>query len=90
MPFFLRKSLRLGPFLRLNLSKSGLGLSAGIKGARVGVTPKGCVNLFAGRYGLYYRERLGQVRATPGYGALVAFLLAVLAVLAAVAVLTAP
>jgi hypothetical protein len=90
MPFFIRKSIRLGPFLRLNLSKSGLGLSAGVKGARVGVTPQGRVNLFAGRFGLYYRERLGQVGEARGRGGVLAFLLAVLAVVALVAVLTAP
>jgi len=35
MGFYLRKSLRVGP-LRFNLSKSGIGLSAGIKGFRIG------------------------------------------------------
>jgi hypothetical protein len=34
MAWSFRRSLRLGPF-RLNLSKSGLGASVGVKGARV-------------------------------------------------------
>lgn len=40
MGFFLRKSIRVGPF-RLNLSKSGLGVSAGIPGLRFGTGPSG-------------------------------------------------
>ena len=56
MGWYLRKSLNLGP-LRLNLSKSGLGVSAGIKGLRVGAGPRGKY-LHAGREGLYYRTSL--------------------------------
>ncbi|MBL8086091.1 MAG: DUF4236 domain-containing protein [Candidatus Obscuribacter sp.] len=40
MPFYLRKSIKCGP-LRFNLSKSGIGMSAGIKGVRVGSGPRG-------------------------------------------------
>ncbi len=40
MGFFFRKSLRLGP-VRLNLSKSGVGVSGGIRGARVGIGTRG-------------------------------------------------
>lgn len=36
-----RRSIRLGPGLRLNLSKSGAGLSFGVRGVRFGVGPKG-------------------------------------------------
>lgn len=36
-----RKSIRLGGGVRLNLSKSGIGVSAGVKGFRVGVGPRG-------------------------------------------------
>ena len=36
MGFFFRKSFRIGP-IRLNLSKSGLDISAGVKGAHIGV-----------------------------------------------------
>jgi hypothetical protein len=58
MPFYIRKSFRLGP-LRLNLSKSGLGASAGVKGARIATGSRG-TQVHAGRYGLYYRKRLGR------------------------------
>lgn len=56
MGWYLRKALNLGP-LRINLSKSGLGVSAGIKGLRVGAGPRGKY-LHAGREGLYYRTSL--------------------------------
>jgi Protein of unknown function (DUF4236) len=57
MGFYLRKSFRAGP-VRLNLSKSGLGVSAGVKGLRIGSGPRGNY-IHAGRGGLYYRENLG-------------------------------
>ena len=56
MGWYLRKSLKLGP-LRINLSKSGLGASVGVKGLRVGTGPRGKY-LHAGREGLYYRRSL--------------------------------
>ncbi|MBU0971002.1 MAG: DUF4236 domain-containing protein, partial [Proteobacteria bacterium] len=58
MGFYIRKSFRAGP-VRLNLSKSGLGLSAGVKGFRVGSGPRGNY-VHAGRGGLYYRKNLGS------------------------------
>src|SRR2546430_93338 len=58
MPFYIRKSISAGPF-RFNLSKSGLGLSVGIKGLRIGLGPRGHY-IHAGRGGLYYRASLGQ------------------------------
>jgi hypothetical protein len=42
--------------VRLNLSKSGLGVSAGVKGLRVGMDAKGRRYLAGGRGGLYFRE----------------------------------
>jgi hypothetical protein len=60
MGLYLRKSFRAGP-IRFNLSKSGLGVSGGIKGARVGVGPRGSY-VHAGRNGLYYREQLSSGR----------------------------
>lgn len=54
MGFYLRKALTFGP-LRLNLSRSGLGLSAGVKGLRLGIGPRGTY-IHAGRGGLYYRQ----------------------------------
>src|SRR6266850_4138137 len=56
MGIYLRKALSFGP-LRLNLSRSGLGASFGIKGARVGAGPRG-MYVHAGRGGLYYRQFL--------------------------------
>ncbi len=42
MGFRFRKSFKIFPGLKLNVSKSGLGLSAGVKGsARVGVNSRG-------------------------------------------------
>lgn len=56
MPFYIRKSLSFGP-IRFNLSKSGIGASAGIKGFRLGSGPKGNY-VHMGRGGLYYRATL--------------------------------
>lgn len=56
MSFYLRKSVKIGPF-RLNLSKSGIGVSAGIKGIRIGAGPKGNY-IHMGRGGIYYRKTL--------------------------------
>ena len=56
MGWYLKKSFAFGP-LRLNLSKSGLGASVGVKGLRVSTGPKGR-QLNAGREGLYYRTSL--------------------------------
>lgn len=36
-----RKSIKVGKHTRINLSKSGIGVSSGVKGARVSVGPKG-------------------------------------------------
>jgi hypothetical protein len=60
MAFFLRKALKVDPF-RLNLSKSGVGVSAGVTGARVGIRGSdGQPYVYGGRYGLYYRQNLGS------------------------------
>jgi hypothetical protein len=65
MAWFLRKSLRLGP-LRLNLSKRGLGASVGVTGARLGVDATGKPYAAGGRYGFYFRKRLGPYRGDHG------------------------
>ena len=41
MGFRLRKSIKLGGGFKLNFSKSGVGISGGVKGARVGIGPRG-------------------------------------------------
>lgn len=56
MGFYLRKSISVGP-LRFNLSKSGIGVSAGVKGLRFGIGPRGNY-VHMGRGGLYYRATL--------------------------------
>lgn len=56
MGFYLRKSVSVGPF-RFNFSKSGVGVSAGVKGLRVGTGPRGNY-ISVGRGGLYYRATI--------------------------------
>ncbi len=56
MGFYIRKSISVGPF-RFNLSKSGVGVSAGVKGLRFGTGPRGNY-VHMGRGGLYYRKTL--------------------------------
>ena len=58
MPFYLRKSISAGPF-RFNLSKSGVGLSVGVRGLRVGTGPRGHY-VHAGAGGVYYRSSIGK------------------------------
>lgn len=60
MGFFLRKQIKFGKFA-LNLSKSGLGASFGLKGLRLSFGSKG-VQLNAGRNGLYFRKSLNGKR----------------------------
>ena len=57
MPVYLRKSYNFGP-LRVNLSKSGVGLSVGVPGLRAGIGPRGA-HIHAGRHGLYFRQQVG-------------------------------
>lgn len=56
MGFYIRKALRVGPF-RFNLTKSGVGVSTGIKGFRLGTGPRGNY-IHMGRGGLYFRRNL--------------------------------
>lgn len=56
MPLYIRKSFNFGP-LRINLSKSGLGASAGVTGFRLGTGPKGH-HVHGGRGGLYFRKKI--------------------------------
>lgn len=58
--FYLRKSIKAGP-LRVNLSKSGIGVSAGIPGFRVGTGPRGSY-VRMGIGGVQYRSTLGNGR----------------------------
>lgn len=63
MGFYLRKSISVGP-LRFNLSKSGVGISAGVRGLRFGVGPRGNY-VHMGRGGLYYRATLPKYQKQP-------------------------
>jgi len=54
MGFYFRKSVSVGP-LRFNFSKSGIGVSTGIPGFRVGTGPRGNY-VHVGRGGFYYRK----------------------------------
>ncbi len=53
MGFYIRKAVKAGPF-RFNLSKSGIGVSTGVPGFRVGSGPRGNY-VHMGRDGVYYR-----------------------------------
>ena len=64
MGFYIRKSVSAGPF-RFNLSRSGLGVSVGVKGFRIGSGPRGNY-VHMGRGGLYYRASLGRPRTASG------------------------
>jgi hypothetical protein len=59
MGVFFRKSIKLGKHTRLNLSKSGIGISTGVKGARIGVNSKGKTYVAGGKDGIYFRKELG-------------------------------
>ena len=63
MGWFFRRSIRIGPFLRLNLTKGGVGFSVGVPGARVSVGPTGRTMFTGGRAGVYVRKMLGRGRA---------------------------
>ena len=52
-----RKSKNLGGGVRLNVGKKSAGLSAGVKGARVGVNSKGRIGLSLGIPGTNFRYR---------------------------------
>lgn len=58
MGFYVRKSVKAGPF-RFNLSGSGVGVSTGVPGFRVGTGPRGNY-VSVGRNGFYYRSVIGS------------------------------
>jgi hypothetical protein len=63
MGFYIRKSVSVGPF-RLNLSKSGIGVSAGIPGLRIGTGPRGNY-VHMGAAGIHYRATLPLSSSKP-------------------------
>jgi TM2 domain-containing membrane protein YozV len=61
MGWRIRRSVNLGGGFRLNLSKSGLGLSAGVRGARVSFGPRGArYSVGIPGTGIYWTQSLGQ------------------------------
>ncbi|MFD0672228.1 DUF4236 domain-containing protein [Cohnella sp. GCM10027633] len=62
MGFYIRKSVSFGP-VRFNLSKSGIGVSVGVKGFRYGISPRGSY-IHMGRGGLYYKTMLTKKTAS--------------------------
>ena len=67
MGWYFRKSVNFGP-LRLNASKSGLGVSVGVPGMRVGSGPRGNY-ITMGRGGVYYRQNFPSKLRRPSAGA---------------------
>lgn len=57
MGFYFRKSKNFGG-IRLNFSKSGLGVSTGVKGARLIFSPNGTY-VHLGAQGIYYKKKIG-------------------------------
>jgi len=58
MGFYIHKSIKFGP-IRFNISKSGIGISSGIPGARISTGPRGTyINM--GRNGAYYRKKIDE------------------------------
>ena len=53
-----RKSFKLAPGLRLNVSKRGFGVSAGPRGAKLSANMRGQRRASLGRRGLFWRKRL--------------------------------
>jgi len=67
MGFIFRKSINLGP-IRINFSKSGIGVSGGVPGLRVGRDAKGRRQASAGLpgSGLYWRKTGGGAARNGG------------------------
>lgn len=69
MGWSFRKSIRVGKHFRINLSKSGVGFSTGVKGFRVGVGPKGVTRTVSiPGTGIYNRKTTSLHKASVGSG----------------------
>lgn len=60
MGWSIRKSLRLLPGVRVNLSRSGPRLSIGFPGARASIGIDGKANLYGGKGPLRYRKTINM------------------------------
>ncbi|EJR51787.1 hypothetical protein IIO_06197 [Bacillus cereus VD115] len=61
MGFKFRKSIKVAPGVKINLSRSGVGVSAGVKGARVSTGPSGTrITTSVPGTGLSYEKRLSS------------------------------
>ncbi len=58
MGFGFRKSKRIFPGLRLNFSKSGVGMSAGRRGATVSRSARGRKQVSLGWKGFFWRRKV--------------------------------
>jgi len=56
--FFFRKSLKIAPGVRLNLSKRGAGLSAGPRGVKLGANSRGERRASLSFKGFNWRKRI--------------------------------
>ncbi|MDQ1206425.1 hypothetical protein QE377_002784 [Microbacterium sp. SORGH_AS 862] len=67
MGFYVRTSVKAGPF-RFNMSRSGVGVSVGVPGFRVGTGPRGNY-IRTGQHGVFYGStpRSSSVHVTPTY-----------------------
>ncbi|MFF3223093.1 DUF4236 domain-containing protein [Nocardia suismassiliense] len=64
MGFYSRKSMNAGPF-RINVAKSGVGASVGVRGFRVGSGPRGTY-VHVSAHGLHYRRMLSSLPRAQG------------------------
>jgi hypothetical protein len=53
-----RRSRRIAPGVRLNVSKRGLGISAGPRGAKLSANTRGRRSLYLSALGFFFRKRL--------------------------------
>ncbi len=58
MIFGFRKSMRIFPGLRVNFSKSGVGVSAGRRGATLSRSARGRKQMSLGWKGFFWRKRV--------------------------------
>jgi hypothetical protein len=58
MGWFFRESFRLLPGIRVNLSKSGPRLSAGVPGARASIDMRGKARIYGGKGPLRFQKTL--------------------------------